>query len=269
MPDATSRDQYVAHFDPQRYLSQYYSHHQLAADDAELFRIMSSWLKSIGRVFDSALDVGCGPTIHNTFAIAPYARRIELADFLPANLAEVRKWLDDAPDAHDWDPLFRGVLECQGVETSQLEARKALYRSRVSALRSCDLHKPNPLGQPQEYDLVTSFFCAECMAASREEWEEWEEWEEIMRRIFRLVKPGGALFIATVGNCSAYAVLGTWFRVIPVGVDDFRALLPRHGFPLAGIEAHVVPAPDWAEDGFDHICLIGATKGESKVPEQE
>jgi hypothetical protein len=61
-------------------------------------------------------------------------------------------------------------------------------------------------------------------------------------------------------DCERYRVLGRWFPSTPVDVDDFKELLPRHGFPLTSIEATGVPAPDWAEDGFDHICPIAATR---------
>lgn len=254
MADAADHDKYVEFFDPKEYLRQYYSLPQLAEDDADLFRILCAWLKQTGRTFATALDVGCGPTIHNTFAIAPYAERIELADYLPANLAENRKWLAGEADAHDWDPLFRGVLTCEGTDVSQLEVRKALYRSRVAALHPCDLRMPDPLGTPARYDLVTSFFCAECVAGTV------DEWRSIMGRVLELVRPGGAVFFAAIRNAERYRVLGRWFPSTPITEHDFYDLLPRHGFPASAIVAQAIPAPDWADDGFDQICLVSATK---------
>lgn len=246
-------DEYADHFDPRAYLRQYYSTPQLASDDAGLFRALCGWLTRTGRTFDTALDFGCGPTAHYGFALASFARRIDLADYLPANLAEVRKWLDAAPDAHDWDPLFRGVLEIQG-DADRLDDRKALYRARAGRLRHCDLRQPDPLGEPAAYDLVVSFFCAECVAGSR------AEWEEMMGRVLGLVTPGGAVFFATVGNCERYEVLGKWFPSTPVVDADIRALLPRHGFPADRVEVRSAAAPDWAGHGFDHILLTAATK---------
>lgn len=247
-------DEYASHFDPRRYLRQYYSLPQLAADDADLFRALCGWLKETGRTYGDVLDVGCGPTIHNTFAVAPFAERIVLADYLPGNLAEVRKWLDAAPDAHDWDPLFRGVLDIEGEPADRLEARKALYRSRVSDLRHCDLRSADPVGQPDSFDLVVSFFCAECVAGSR------AEWEAMMGRVLSLVRPGGAVFFAAVRECDRYEVLGRWFPSVRLVEDDFRNLLARHNFTPPTIKSESVPAPDWADHGFDHICLVSATR---------
>ncbi|WP_165226600.1 guanitoxin biosynthesis pre-guanitoxin forming N-methyltransferase GntF [Aquisphaera insulae] len=257
MADPDAEDSYRA-FEPRDYLRQYYSRPQLAADDARLFRSLCDWLRRTGRVFPTALDLGCGPTIHNTFAIAPYALQIDLADYLPANLGEVRKWLNEAPDAHDWDALFRDVLTCEGASTAELERRKALYRSRVSALLPCDLRCPNPLGWPARYDLVTSFFCPECVAKDR------DEWGMVMSRVLGLVRPGGAVYFAAVGDAHRYAVLGRWFPCTPVREQDFREVLVRHNFDASSIAAQAVPAPDWVEDGFDHIILVNATRGQSR-----
>jgi hypothetical protein len=171
LTESADRDEYADHFNPREYLRQYYSLPQLAADDADLFRTLCGWLKQTGRVYPTALDVGCGPTIHNSFALAPYADRIDLADYLPANLVEVEKWLRTDPDAHDWKPLFRGVLEHEGTPLDRLEERTQQYRSKVTQLRHCDLRRASPLGEPAQYDLVTSFFCAECVASDRDEWE--------------------------------------------------------------------------------------------------
>lgn len=247
MADPRNPDEYVDFFDPRRYLRQYYSLPQLAADDADLFRTFAAWLRNTGRTFATALDFGCGPTIHNTFAVAPYAERIDLADYLPANLAEVRKWLDGAADAHDWDALFRGVLACEGTDATQLDARKALYRSRVGALRLCDLRRRDPLGEPAQYDLVTSFFCAECVAGTT------AEWQTMIARILGLLRGGGAAFFAAMREC----VLGRWFPATPITERDLADALHRHG--ATAVEATSVPAPDWAEDGFERICLVGAT----------
>lgn len=255
MPDLAP-DRYAEEFDPGQYLRQYYSLPQLAADDAALFRRLCGWLAQTGRPFDTAMDVGCGPTIHNTFAIAPHARRIDLADYLPANLAEIRRWLDHDPDAHDWDPLFRGVLECEGADPSTLEARKALYRGRVGSLHACDLREPRPLGRPAGYDLVTSFFCAECLAADR------AEWEVMIDRIIDVVSPdgNGGLFLAAMRDCSSYRVLGRTFPSVPLVEGDFREALGRRGFAPDDTQVIAVPAPDWAEDGFDRIILVSATR---------
>lgn len=223
----TPRDRYEIEFDPKQYLQQYYSLPQLAADDAELFRNLCGWLRQNGRQYATALDIGCGPTIHNSFALAPYVQRIDLADYLPANLVEIRKWLDAQSDAHHWDPLFHGVLEQEGTDPARLEERKLQYRSRIGELHRCDLRWPDPLGQRANYDLVTSFFCAECVASDR------DEWEVMISRIISLVSStqsgGGGIHCRSP---KLRAIPRPWTRVQ-------HRRRPRAGHPACFVQARI------------------------------
>jgi hypothetical protein len=252
--DASGIDQYESSFDPTAYLRQYYSLPKLAADDETLFRNLCGWLRRTGRIYRNALDIGCGPTIHNSFALAPFAERIDLADYLDANLNEIRKWLECRPDAHDWDNLFRGVLECEETGANELENRKRLYRSRVANLLHCDLRSADPIGRSDGYELVTSFFCPECVASSK------DEWRAMMTEILRLVRPGGAVFFAAIRDAAHYEVLGKRFESTRIVESDYVDMLRTAGFRSDAIAAEAVPAPDWKDDGFDQILLVHATK---------
>jgi hypothetical protein len=71
----------------------------------------------------------------------------------------------------------------------------------------------------------------------------------------------GGVFVAFVRNCERYRVLGQWFGTVRVDEDDIRAAFIRHGFRESEIGTVVAPAPDWADDGFDTICLAYAARG--------
>jgi len=249
-PATASADAYHSVWNPSEYLKQYYSLPQLAEDDAHLMRTLTGWLRDTNRLYPTAIDIGCGPTIHNTFAIAPYVETIDLADYLPSNLAEARKWLDNDPAAHHWDALFQGVLNCGGG--GDLEMMKNLYRARLRQLLHCDLKRSQPLDTPTQYDLVTSFFCVECITPDK------EEWKQMMSRLFSLVKPGGSVFLAVVRNASQYAVLGQWIPAVPIIESDLESVLQENGFVQESIQIDTFWAPDWEEDGFDRICVARA-----------
>jgi hypothetical protein len=82
-----------------------------------------------------ALVFGSGPTLHHVFAIADGAAAIDIGDYLPANLDEVRLWLDGAEGAHDWRPFVKHTLACEHTEagTAAVAAREARTRERVGA----------------------------------------------------------------------------------------------------------------------------------------
>jgi len=241
-----------SHFDPREYLRQYYTLPEVSDDEAAIFRFIAEKFAGVP-VVDCGLEFGCGPTIHHAFGLANAAREWHLAEYLPGNRDEVQKWLTAAADAHDWDPQLRGILEIEG-RPAELESRKALLRERVSELLPCNLFRDPPIDEPRGYDLVTSFFTAECLGGTM------AEWETYMARILKLVNPGGTALFAALRNASRYSVLGRWFATTPVNEADFARVFAFNGFDESTIDSRGVPITAWAEEGFDSIVLAYVKK---------
>lgn len=131
----------------------------MTEDEALNSRALTGLLTRPGRALGLCLDVGCGPTVHDALPLAPHAGEVLLSDCPPGNLAEVRKWLDDAPDAHDWSACVGGVLNIEGVAPTgeSVRRRVADLLAKVTALLPCDLLRDDPHGRPGTYDLVTCF----------------------------------------------------------------------------------------------------------------
>ena len=53
------------------------------------------------------LEFGGGPTIYTLISAALYVKDITFAEYVDASRAEVRKWIDRDPDAHNWFPYVR------------------------------------------------------------------------------------------------------------------------------------------------------------------
>ena len=138
--------EYVDSFDSRRYLREYYTTDELGDADIAIARRLSGWLKRKNRVYETALEIGSGPVLEYPFSYSSHAKQIDLSDYLPSNLAEIRKWLDKDNSAHDWDPIFRGVLYHHGIPLDELESRKSQFRSRVHTLLHCDLRNEHPMG---------------------------------------------------------------------------------------------------------------------------
>jgi len=127
-------DVYHQAWDPRAYLRQYYTLETLSEDERANAAFLVRWLRQSGRRFRRALEFGCGPTIHHAAFLVPFVEELHLADYLPANLAEVRKWLDAAADAHDWDAQLSGILAMGQAATGTadpLQRRKADLRRRA------------------------------------------------------------------------------------------------------------------------------------------
>lgn len=109
-PATASADLYQQVWKPRQYLEQYYSGATVSDDEQAVFAQLAKWFDQGGRQFKRGLDFGCGPTIHHAAALVPYVQELHLADYLPDNLEEIRRWLRDDSDAHVWDVYLSGAL---------------------------------------------------------------------------------------------------------------------------------------------------------------
>jgi hypothetical protein len=179
------------------------------------------------------LFFGVGPTLHHVFAAAEVASEIHLGDYLPANLDEIRNWLERRPGAHDWRPFVRYTLQCEGIRhptEADTAAREDLTRQRITRLIRVDAGRRRPVDQ--EYATVISAYCADSATADR------ATWELFMRNITGLVQPGGLFVTAALRHCRSYAVGGKLFPSADVDEDDLSAALqPSFALPATAGKA--------------------------------
>ena len=130
---------------PQEYLADYYS--VVEPDERETIAFFVDAMKE-APAFEPVLFFGTGPTLHHVFLAAPRAAEIHLADYLPANLEEIERWLRRDPAAHDWSGFVRYTLECEGLTAptdDDVARREELTRSKITRLLQVDARRPVPL----------------------------------------------------------------------------------------------------------------------------
>jgi SAM-dependent methyltransferase len=240
-------DPYLTDWNPGEYLRQYYATSHVSAAEFAHYAFARRHFERTGRRFGRAVEVGCGPTLHHAALIVPHVDHLTLTDYLPANLAEVRRWLDAEPDAHDWGVYFSGL--------SAAADPMPLLRERVQALLPVDVRHLRPLGGMPPFDLVASYYCLECVSGEQ------DEWRQRLANVSRLVAPGGVLLLGALRRCHEYHVLGRVFPTALVDESDFAAELPNLGFAPAGTVIEAAPVAEWAGQGFDSICCVWAVKG--------
>jgi hypothetical protein len=115
------------------------------------------------------LYFGTGPTLHHVFACAETASEIHLGDYLPENLAEIQRWIDRAPGAHDWRPFVRYTLQCEGntcPTDDDVTTRENLTRAKITTLVRVDARHPRPVNR--DYPTVVSAYCADSATGERD-----------------------------------------------------------------------------------------------------
>ncbi|CAF3593086.1 unnamed protein product [Rotaria socialis] len=175
-----------------------------------------------------ALEFGGGPSLWPSFLLAQYVDSIRFCDYAKSNLNSVTDWIEQKPTAFDWTNYFESVLTVtRSPKEKRLEwefrLRDALCRGGLS---TCDVNDPNcPVlsGKSNDYDIIFSSLCLEAACLTI------EIFNETIRRLVRLLKPGGLLLIVMVRNESFYYVDKEKFFCLPLDEANVENALHATG----------------------------------------
>ena len=263
LPPAARPDGSYASFDidwePQQYLTDYYR--TVEPDERATIAFFVDALRLAERD-QPILLFGVGPTLHHVFLTAGTAAEIHLAEYLPANLNEIERWMLGSPDAHDWSPFVRYTLECEGVvepTSNQVCDREALTRAKITKLLPGDARHADPLsGQGSgPYGTVISAYCADSATSDL------ATWETYLLHIAGLVRPGGLFITAALRHSTGYVVGGKTFPSASVDESDVRrGLAPLFDWDDGAIE--VVDLASHRAHGYASIILVSARRRVSR-----
>jgi hypothetical protein len=222
-----ARSQSAASFEhdwrPRSYLAEYYR--TVDADERQTIAFFVEAMKHVPGA-KPVLIFGVGPTVHHVFLAAPKASEIHLADYLPDNLAEVRRWLDADPGMHDWRPFVTYTLQCEGQKmptAADVARREAVTRHKTCRLLQADLRAIQPVCT--QYATVISAYCADSATSDH------AEWTRYMHRIASMVRPGGTLLLAALRHSKGYRVGGKLFPSANISERDVAKALQTHFSP--------------------------------------
>jgi hypothetical protein len=248
-----ARDAEYASFEeewaPAAYLAGYYR--AVDADEQHTIAFITEAARRMP-ADEPALVFGAGPTLHHVFPIARYASEIHLGDYLRSNLEEISRWIRKDKGAHDWQPFVSYALKCEGIThptPSDIGSREQLVRTRTTKLLDVDVRNDQPLGDARGcYGTVLSAYCADSATADL------DVWRAYMRRIVGLVRPGGTLLVAALGQTQSYFVGGKVFPSPMLDAVDMARMLQAY-FPESELTIRIVPVPECAPHGYSSIIL--------------
>jgi NNMT/PNMT/TEMT family len=251
---------FEADWAPRQYLADYYS--TVESDERQTIAFFVEAMRHSASD-EPILIFGVGPTLHHVFLAAGRDNEIHLGDYLPANLAEIERWINRDADAHNWGPFVRHTLACEGLAfptDEDVARREEAARAKISKLLEVDLRRAHPLGEavPSRYATVISAYCADSATSDK------VMWAEYMARIANLVRPGGMLITAALRRTSGYLVGDKLFPSAGVDEDDLRRILE----PIFGSENLVIEVcdlPDASAKNYASIVLAQAHKSPSKA----
>lgn len=206
----------------------------------------------------TVLEVGCGPMVINSIAIAPYVSKIHMADYLKENLNEIRLWKRHSPKAFSWDHFTRYILKKEGKNPSRqaLQNREDEARRKIASFLFCNIKRAQPLDakSKKQYPMVFSLYCADSITSSK------REWKRYMKNLLSLVEDGGGVIIGALRNTSFYYLNGKKFPSASVNEKDLSRSLIEEGFNPKSIKIKVVATTSCSELGFKSIMLAYGKK---------
>lgn len=239
-----------------RYMETFYAGHPPTDDERAVLSFLAAHVGLI-EGNPAMLEVGCGPTIHHVFPFLPHVAAIDMADYLPGNLDEVRRWQARAEGAYDWHQYAALAAHLRGADGPEaaLSIEEAA-RHRIRALLHCDLKHAEILGPRQAtYPVVSAFYCTEEVGISV------ARWEAVMGHLSRVVAPGGLLFLSCLRDTDFYLVGDRRYPCARVTEDDVRRVLPRLGFELDASIVEAVELSSQQDTGVMGVVLVAARKG--------
>lgn len=227
-------------FEPRRYLDEYFG-----AADSEYEGLFRFWCSAVAAMPRGrrAVELGVGPTLYSAACLVDRFEEVHLADYVPASLVEIRRWLGREPGCFDWRPFVALILRTEGRDAGPeaVAAREARMRAAITRVVECDLRQEPPLpALDGPYDLVTAHYCTE-MATTTE-----AEWADAVTHACSLLAPGGHLLMSVATE------LTLWREFVPgepphlsadVSIEDAAPALRRAGMDVERSRLELLPAP--------------------------
>lgn len=107
------------------------------------------------------------------------------------------------------------------ITSEDIERR---IREKVCEVLPCDIHSSYPLGEMQEFDVVTCQLVLEGCSRTK------EMYRNAASNLSRLVKQGGHLFLLSVLYSDYYIVQGHQFPVLNVDTNFVKSVFESTGF---------------------------------------
>ena len=227
----SSGESYQEEFDPKAYLHFY---DDVTEFHAQPLKLLHEFYNSYGSTSSGlkVLEYGSGPTVLYSISAALQASEIVLADYTEKNREAIQHWLKKAPEAHDWTPFFKYVVQSlEGLGEEEVVKRQEDVRTLIKAVVKCDIHMDPPIqsGYEGPYDVIFSSLALECASSL-------EEYEDALIKLSTLLKPGGRIVLRCIeaGEDNApthYYVVGAHKFVATNVTESFiRSTLEKAGF---------------------------------------
>lgn len=136
------------------------------------------------------LEYGGGPVIYSLISPCRYVGEIMFVDNRQSSIDAIIGWKTNGPGAHNWRPYIEYVTKELEDFTSEeiVLQRENELQNKLKYFSTGDLREEHIVDmQHDQFDIVSSMFCLEVAAKTR------EEYQSFLKKLATLVKTGGFL----------------------------------------------------------------------------
>ena len=179
------------------------------------------------------LEFGGGPNIIPLISAAPFVSEIVFSEYAESNRKEVQLWKDDSPNAYNWTPYFKYVVnKLEGnVDSGAGAVRERDLRNRIRCICSCDINgdEKSLLGSEavqEQFDIISLNGCLEAAVNSH------SQYQKGLAKLKTLLKAGGLLVGVVYFGVSWWVVRGEKYHAFPLTEEFVITSLQQTGFTL-------------------------------------
>ena len=150
------------------------------------------------------LEVGGGPCIYPLISAAPYVSEIYHSDYVKAFRDEVLMWKNKDPNAYDWSPYFKHIVQTlEGQTNPEAVAEQQEKLRSLLKVVPCDLKADVVVPAiKRPVNIISSNYCLESSFNSL-------EYSAAVKKIYDMLVPKG-FFV------SQALLENTWFNLVDV-----------------------------------------------------
>lgn len=194
-----------------------------------------------------AVDVGVGPNLYPSMILSPFIAEnggIDLIEYSPTNIEYLNSVLDN--DSGDKFGKLKGIWS---KFESLLSSRSPIWSNCFLRVRKiAKIIQGSIYNLPRnEYNAVSSFFCAESITDNP------EKFQEAIDSLIDSVKPGGLIITAHMLGSKGYpAGENTNFPALSITTEDLEKVYEEK----ANVRVMKVNAPQAVREGYHGMAIV-------------
>ncbi|XP_068099276.1 indolethylamine N-methyltransferase-like [Hyperolius riggenbachi] len=244
--------------DSRTYLETYYSENPDMSfkEDSVLFPVEKMHHALVmGHITGKLLiDISAGPHIHHLYSACEFFQEIILMRTNEQCIMEIMKWQGDRTGAFSWGHAAAHVTNLEG-KSDEWEAKELKLKSAITHVVKFDTETESLtdlIGVPQA-DCVFIYGLLDLICKDQ------DDYMSNLRRILKLLKPGGHLFLIGARNASFYTVGEQKFHMFTYDENFVKKAFVEVGMSI--LQCEVMPRKSKSHlTDYDGSLFIAACK---------